>query len=152
MKKDKKMTKTQESKPDTGRAVGDLVREIEKLSGEDKQKFCQTLTESEKRAYINYITERDSEKIECLFRCNEPVGGSVTLTYRAFKGDPETQTFIDGQTYTIPLYLAKRMNNEYQGSGTWYPTHGFIMDAQGKPIIHTAKKNHRFGFMSTNLV
>jgi len=133
------------------RAIGDLVSKIEALSGKTKQEFCKGLSDSEKKAYINYIADRDSELVECMFRCNEPAGGSVTLTYRAYPGDPTTSTFIDGQTYKIPLYLAKRMNNEFQGSGTWYPTHGYMLDAQGKPLVYTSKKNHRFGVTNTYL-
>lgn len=130
--------------------IGELVDKIEALSGKEKQAFCKTLSSSEKKAYIEYIKDRDTQLVECIFRCHEPNGGSVTVTCRPFEGCDFNGTFMDGQTYTIPLYLAKRMNNEYQGSGTWYPTHSFILDATGKPIVGVSKRNHRFNFTSTS--
>jgi|SRR5690242_273103 len=129
--------------------ITELAKKIDSLSGKQKQEFCKTLSMSEKKAYINYLKDRDMEMVECVFRCHEPNGGSVTLTARPYEGCEYSNTFVDGHTYTIPLYLAKRMNNEYQGIGTWYPTHNFVMDAQGKPIIGVGKRNHRFNFTSS---
>lgn len=130
-------------------AIGELVEKIESLSGKQKQEFCRTLSMSEKKAYIDYLRDRDMEMVECVFRCNEPAGGSVTLTARPYEGCEYSNTFIDGQKYKIPLYLAKRMNSEYQGIGTWYPTHSYVLDMDGKPVIGTGKKNYRFAFNTT---
>lgn len=140
-----------EVKLDNSRMIGDLVRQIESMSGIEKQAFCKTLTSSEKRAYHDYVKDRDMQEVECVFRCHEPPGGSVTLTCRPYEGCEYSNTFVDGQTYKIPLYLAKRMNSEYQGVGTWYPTHSYIMDQNGKPIVTAGKKNYRFSFNSSFL-
>lgn len=141
--------KKEEDKVDTSRSIGTLVAKIEALSGTQKQDFCKTLSDSEKKSYIRYLRDRDMEEIECTFRCHEPAGGSVSLTTRPYEGTDAKWTFIDGQTYKIPLYLAKRMNGDYQGIGTWYPTHAYVLDATGKPIMGTGKKNYRFSFNTT---
>lgn len=146
------MSKEEKKESAIQRTLGELVSKIEQLTGKQKQEFCASLSESEKKAYIKYLRDRDMEEVECVFRCHEPLGGSVTLTAIPYKGCELNQTFVDGQTYKIPLYLAKRMNNEWQGCGTWYPTHAHVLDAQGKPIVNVAKKNHRFGCTSTALV
>lgn len=126
-----------------------LFRKIDALQGKEKANFTKTLTLEEKRSYIKYCRSRDCEMVTGVFRCFEPLGGSLEMTGMAYDGEvPEKYTFLDGQTYTIPKYIAKRFENEFQGLGTWYPTHFYILDAMGKPIIGAPKKNRRFGFSS----
>lgn len=124
----------------------DLFAKIDQLQGLEKGKFTSTLTLEEKKAYIKYCNERDSDLVTGTFRCFEPAGGSVELTYLAYEAPPQKITFQDGKEYTIPRYLAKRMETEFQGVGTWYPTHSHIMDANGVPTVAVGKKNRRFGF------
>lgn len=135
--------------PAPARNYGELFHKINNLQGKEKQLFCRTLTLDEKRAYIEHLKERNSDMVTGIFRCFEPIGGSVKMTAMAFGGeDPITYEFLDGQEYTIPRYIAKRFESEFQGSGTWYPTHGHIMDQYGKPMVGVGKKNRRFGFSS----
>jgi len=133
-------------------SVGDLVARIEKMSPKEKQAFCKTLSTEEKKRYIGYLKDRDMETITAVFRCYEPLGGMVKMTVKPYEGCEATYEFYDNQTYTIPIYLAKRFNNEFQGVGTWYPTHAHIMDASGTPIVGVGKKNYRFGMNSTALM
>ena len=133
-------------------SIGELVRKIEGMTGKEKEAFCRTLTSDQKKQYIGYLKDRDMETITAVFRCFEPMGGSVKLTVRPYENCEATYEFIDGHTYTIPLYLAKRFNNEYQGCGTWYPTHAHIMDQFGKPLIGVGKRNFRFGMNSPSLM
>ena len=127
----------------------DLFHKIDHLSGKDRQRFTKTLTTEEKKAYIAYCKERDCEKVTGIFRCFEPVGGTVEMNAMAYPGeDPVKYAFFDGMEYTVPRYVARRFENEFQGVGTWYPTHSHIMDINGQPIINVAKKNRRFGFSS----
>lgn len=124
-----------------------LFQKIDSLTGLDKKNFCKTLSMDEKKAYVKYLRERDSEKMTGVFRCFEPLGGSVTFTAMAFEGESPVQyNFVDGETYTVPKYIVKRMEQEYQGVGTWYPTHSHILDGMGNPIVGIGKKNRRFGF------
>lgn len=133
-------------------SAGELVRKIESLSGKEKQAFTRTLSADQKKQYIGYLRERDMETVTAVFRCFEPMGGSVKFTASPYEGCEETYTFVDGHTYTVPIYLAKRFNNEFQGVGTWYPTHSHIMDARGVPIVGVGKKNYRFGMNSPSLM
>ncbi len=135
--------------PSTSRNYNEIFGKIESLTGTDKKNFTKTLTQEEKKAYVNHLRDRDCEKVTGVFRCFEPMGGTVEMTAMAYESESPTKyTFFDGVEYTVPKYVAKRFENEFQGVGTWYPTHSHIMDAQGKPTVVTGKKNRRFGFSS----
>lgn len=125
-----------------------LFAKIDGLQGQQKSEFTKTLSLAEKKAYVQYCKERDSDLVTGTFRSFEPLGGMVKLTYLAYEGPPQTIEFYDGKEYTIPRYLAKRIENEFQGVGTWYPTHSHIVDANGNPTVAVGKKNRRFGFAS----
>ena len=125
-----------------------LFKKIDSLHGKDRQVFCKTLTKDEKLAYVKYQREQDMEMVEGIFRCFEPVGGGVKFSVRPYEGTEQTYEMADGQTYTIPKCIAKRMNNEWQGVGTWHPTHTHVLDANGNPTVSTGKKNFRFSFSS----
>lgn len=144
--------KTEEVSAPAIMSVGELVEKIEKLSPKEKQAFCKTLSSEEKKRYINYLRDRDMETIDAVFQCYEPMGGMVKFTAKPYDGCEVTHEFYDGVTYTIPIYLAKRFNNEFQGVGTWYPTHAHIMDSSGTPIVGVGKRNKRFGMNSPNLM
>ncbi len=148
------MAKAQEEKvqEQTGMTVGALVERIERMTPKEKQAFCKTLSAEEKKRYIGYLKDRDMETIEAVFRCYEPMGGMVKMSVKPYEGCEATYEFFDGVTYTIPIYLAKRLNNEFQGIGTWYPTHAHIMNASGTPIVGVGKKNLRFGMNSPSLM
>jgi hypothetical protein len=145
-KKEELMTAVMES---PAKNYGDLFRKISSLTGIEKQNFCKTLSKDEKHAYIQHLKERDVEKVTGIFRCFEPLGGSLEMTAMAYEGEnPVKYSFNDGQTYTVPRYIAKRFESEFQGIGTWYPTHSHILDESGKPVVSVGKKNRRFGFSS----
>ena len=131
------------------RNYSDLFNKISALQGPAKRDFCKTLTPDEKRAYISHLKDQDCEMVTGLFRCFEPLGGMLEMTAKAYEHEvPTKYVFLDGQRYTIPKYIAKRFESEFQGSGTFYPTHGHIQDADGKPIIAITKRTRRFGFSS----
>ena len=126
-----------------------LFNKIDALQGDEKKKFTKSLTKEEKLKYIEHVRERDCEMVTGIFRCFEPLGGMLEMSGKAFDGeDPVKYSFHDGKEYRIPRYIAKRFENEFQGSGTWYPTHSHILDAAGKPTVNVGKKNRRFGFSS----
>lgn len=139
------MVSTQQAAPAQG--YNDLFSKIDNLQGKQKQAFCKTLTMEEKRSYLSHCKERDCEMVTGVFRCFEPMGGQLEMTAQAYDGEQPTKyTFVDGETYTVPKYVAKRFESEFQGIGTWYPTHSHILDAAGAPTVVTGKKNRRFGF------
>lgn len=127
----------------------DLFHKISALHGAERHAFCTTLTQDEKKAYIQHLKERDCEKVTGIFRCHEPPGGMVQMTAMAYLGEtPKAYEFFDGEQYTIPRYLARRLENEFQGCGCWYPTNKYLLDDAGKAMVHVGKKNKRFGFGS----
>lgn len=133
--------------PTTSRGYSDLFARIDNLQGKERLGFTKTLTLDEKKSYIKHVREKDTEMVTGVFRCFEPVGGFLEMTCAAFEGEsPVKYTFYDGLQYTVPKYVARRFESEFQGIGTWYPTHAYIMDAQGRPIPGVGKKNRRFGF------
>lgn len=135
--------------PTASHSYDSLFAKIDSLQGAEKGKFTRTLSKEEKKSYLNHLRDRDSQKVTGIFRCFEPPGGYLEMTAMAFEGEvPEKYTFYDGMTYTVPKYIAKRFESEFQGLGTWYPTHKHILDHNGVPIVGVGKKNRRFGFSS----
>lgn len=132
--------------------IGELAKKIECMQGKEKQAFCKTLSEDEKKQYVKYLRDRDSEEVEVIFRCFEPMGGMVKFTAVPYENVGGTYELYDGVSYRMPICLAKRFNNEFQGIGTFYPTHAYIMDAKGSPILGVGKKNYRFGANSPSLM
>lgn len=131
------------------RSYSDLFAKIDALQGVEKNNFTKTLKHEEKKAYVSYLKAKDCEKVKGIFRCFEPAGGCVEMNAMAYENETPTKyMFVDGQEYTIPKYLAKRFENDFQGIGTWYPTHSYIMDQYGKPTVSVGKKTRRFGFSS----
>lgn len=138
-----------EESPSAARNYSDLFNKIEMLSGNEKKNFCKGLTLEEKKAYISHLRDKNCEKVTGIFRCFEPLGGTVEMCCMAFDSEqPMKYVFLDGGQYTVPKYVAKRFESDFQGVGTWYPTHSHIMDQDGKPIVSVGKKNRRFGFSS----
>jgi hypothetical protein len=129
--------------------ASELHAKLTKMSTNERQKFVKTLSKDEKKAYIEARKDHNCEKVSCIFRCLEPVGGSVVFTAGAY-GDIEKYTFLDGEQYTVPRYIVERFNGDFQGCGTWYPTHTNVLDANGKPTVAIGKKNYRFMLSSTN--
>lgn len=131
--------------------AGELARKIESFHGEEKQRFCRTLSMEQKKAYVDYCRDRDTQMVRGTFRCYEPVGGSVTLTCRPYEGCEYNYTLEDGKEYTIPIFLAKRLNGDFQGIGTWYPTHSYAVDVvTNKSRYDIGKKNYRFSMTSSD--
>ena len=88
--------------------------------------------------------DADHKVVKGVFRCYEPRGGSFKFSFKKYKGDQtETYTMVDGDTYEIPLMVAKHLNQN-----CWYPRHAYIMDMNGKSIIGEGKKVQRCSFES----
>lgn len=96
---------------------------------------------------IERMREEETKLVTGIFRCMEPVGGSVTCSYRKYPGEPiKSYTFEDGKTYTIPLGLARHLN-----SGCAWPVHKYAIDRDtDKPSPMVGKWVHRFSFSSTD--
>lgn len=87
--------------------------------------------------------ERDSRMVTGKFQCHEPRGGSVKFSFKQYKGDPvKTYEFHDGQTYTIPLGVAKHLNNNCN-----YPVYSEILGPDGLRTSDITKRVQRFNFI-----
>lgn len=76
--------------------------------------------------------ELDNSMVKGRFRCFEPVGGGVKLSYRKHKGEPiRTYEFRDGEVYTIPLGLAKHLRENCM-----YYEHSHLIDTNGNPMVN----------------
>ena len=94
------------------------------------------------------MRQEGNRKVKGIFRCFEPMGGSMKFSFKAFPGDPiVTYTMLDGETYEIPLCVAQHLRNNCS-----YPVHAYIMDSEGKPIVNVAKKTQRCTFEATTFL
>jgi|GEM_PF-2142456 len=85
---------------------------------------------------IEKMRKDDNKLVKGIFRCHEPKGGSVTLVWREYKGDPiRRYTLVDGEQYEIPKGLAKHLTKNC----TYYE-HMHILGADGKPLVNRQGK------------
>ncbi len=90
------------------------------------------------------MREKDNKIVKGMFRCYEPRGGSMTFSFKKYKGDDVLKyTMVDGDTYDIPLMVAKHLNQ-----ACYYPRHSHVLDANGKPSVEVGKKVQRCSFES----
>lgn len=88
--------------------------------------------------------DKDAEKVKGVFKFYEVPGGQMDFVYRKYKGEkPAKYSMIDGQVYTIPLGVAKHLNND-----CWYPVHDYRMDENGQQAQRVTQKVKRCGFQS----
>lgn len=91
-----------------------------------------------------YQRDKDKELVKGVFKFYEVPGGSMEFMFRKYKGNkPERYSMVDGQVYTIPLGVAKHLNND-----CWYPIHNYSTDENGKPSQRVSSKVKRCGFQS----
>lgn len=90
------------------------------------------------------MRKKDNEMVKGVFRSFEPRGGTVTFSFKKYAGDDVQQyTMVDGDTYDVPLMVAKHLNNN-----CWYPKHEHTLDANGNAVIGVGRKVHRYSFES----
>jgi hypothetical protein len=118
---------------------------------------------------LNKFIEEETKMVKGKFRNIEVPGGSQRIQIKKYPGVPMfDQVMEDGQTYQIPLYVARHLNGvdvtakKIHGKihSCEYPIHGFKWD-DGKPmpgcmedrgipvpIITPSKWNRRYAFES----
>lgn len=102
--------------------------------------------EQRKAAEDKRLKERDedSKMVTGIFENEEVPGGDVTFTYRKYKEDPyKTYTFVDGHEYTIPLGVAKHINNQTQEK-----RHKYLVDKNGRKVVGLGPSRRRYKFSS----
>lgn len=99
-------------------------------------------------AKLRYMRDKDRELVKGIFRFYEVPGGRLDFVFRKYKGDPiERYSLVDGQVYSLPLGVAKHLNE-----GGWYPVHSYKVDEAGTPSMHIGKKVSRVGFQSLEFI
>ena len=89
--------------------------------------------------------KEDSKMVKGIFKNLEAPGGDVEFAFRKHKGDSiMIYTMKDGETYTIPLGVAKHLNID-----TRVPIHSHLCDSEGKPMTCANKFRERYQFLST---
>jgi len=89
-----------------------------------------------KNVNIKYQRDKDRELVKGIFKYHEAPGGSVSFSFRKYKGDPiERYDLVDGNVYTLPLGVAKHLN-----SNCWYPQYEHI-NGEDMTAAHTACGN-----------
>lgn len=100
--------------------------------------------ENKPKQNLKYLRDKHREMVKGIFKFFEVPGGNMSLCFKEFKEDRvERYDFVDNQMYTIPLGLAKHLNNN-----CFYPVHAFLMDENGMPKARINQKVHRCGFQS----
>lgn len=103
------------------------------------------LAKKELHPKIEKMREEETKLVTGVFRCMEPIGGSVTLSYRKYPGEPIKQwTFEDGRNYTIPLGLARHLNSNC----AWPVSKHAVDPVTDRPSSQIGKWVHRFSFSS----
>ncbi len=90
------------------------------------------------------MREKDHKMVKGIFRCYEPRGGSMTFSFKKYKGDEVLKyTMIDGDIYEIPRMVATHLNQQ-----CYYPKHSHVLDGNGNPSVEVGKKVQRCSFDS----
>lgn len=97
---------------------------------------------------LQYQRDKDREPVKGIFKFYEVPGGSMSFVHRVYKQDPvERYDMVDGQVYTVPLGVAKHLNNN-----GWYPVHAHAQNEGGTVSMRIGQKVRRFGFQSLEFV
>lgn len=119
--------------------------------------MAQVRKEAKQKPNLKFLRDKMREKVTGIFRFYEVPGGGISFNFREFKEDPiERYDLIDGETYTIPLGVARHLNNN-----GWYPEHEYVNVesttshsglAAKNTQIRISKKIHRYGFQSLEFI
>lgn len=97
---------------------------------------------------LKFQCDKDREMVKGIFNFYEVPGGTIKFPIKLYRWDEvERYEFTDGETYTIPLGVAKHLNKN--GS---YPIHAHAVDKNGRPTYKVGQKKRRFGFQSLEFI
>lgn len=88
-----------------------------------------TVKKETKKPNYKYMRDKDRQMVKGIFRFHECPGGVMSFVFKYWKEDPvERYDMVDGQIYSVPLGVAKHLNNN-----CWYPEYSFIK-GDGKTV------------------
>ncbi|SRR5229473_6342852 len=89
----------------------EIWREVRALKAEKAAEERAAFIEK-KAEELQYRRDRDRELVTGTFNFHECPGGKFDFVFRQYPGDDiEQYSFYDGHSYTIPLGVAKHLNN-----------------------------------------
>lgn len=101
-------------------------------------------TRDEMAKKLKIERDKDREMVKGVFKYYEVPGGMVGFCFKKYAEDPlEKYELYDGKVYTIPLGVAKHLNNN-----TWYPIHEYAKNQDGTNDVRVSQKVRRMGFQS----
>lgn len=97
-----------------------------------------------KKLDLKSMRDRDREQVRGIFRFYECEGGLLQFIFKKYKEDElESYSLQDGAIYTLPLGVAKHLNQN-----GWYPEYHYAPSIDGPPLAKIKHKIRRFGFQS----
>lgn len=116
--------------------------------GKTMEQAVATKKEVKQKNNLRYQRDKDREMVRGIFKFYEVPGGVMEFMFKKYKEDQlEKYSLVDGQIYTIPLGVAKHLNNN-----CWYPVHAYTTDESGRPSVKVGQKVKRCGFQSLEFV
>lgn len=96
------------------------------------------------KSKLEVLREQDAKMVRGMFHFYEVPGGTLSFSIKLHKNDPvKDYSLKDGGIYTIPLGVAKSLNNNCS-----YPVHKHAKDIHGNPSVVVGKLVKRCGFES----
>ena len=115
---------------------------------ENNQEKLSTDKKNTKKPNLKYLRDMDRRMVRGIFKFYEVPSGTMMFSYRAYREDPiENFTLVDGQVYTLPLGVAKHLNNN-----CWYPIHSYVQNEDKNVSLKVGQKVHRCGFQSLEFI
>lgn len=107
-----------------------------------------TAVKKENKINLRYLRDKDREMVKGIFRFHECPGAMMSFPFKKWKEDEvERYDLVDGEVYTIPLGVAKHLNQNL-----WYPLHAYAQDENGKNLMKIGQKIRRCSFQSLEFV
>lgn len=95
---------------------------------------------------LEKMRKDDEVLVKGIFKNIEAPGCEVMFSYRKYKEHPiQTYTLQDGETYEIPMGVAKHINRQCK-----YKRCAHLVGKDGKPMVGYGKPIQRYEFVSTD--
>ena len=108
-----------------------------------EQELLKIKKHQDKKKTASYEREKSLQLVRGTFHFPEVPGGCLEFNLKLHKDDDPNKkwTFVDEQSYTVPLYVAKHLRT----SGK-YPEHAFAQGPDGKSAVKVSRMISRYSF------
>lgn len=120
---------------------------VREITGE-KRKALSAEKKREAEERNKKLHQEESRLVKGVFKNLEAPGGRLEFAFKAFPQDPiRIYEFEDGQSYEVPLCVAKHINNTCNEKA-----HRWLTDSEGRKTIDVARSRQRYQFLSTEFM